>query len=129
MQNLKFNMQGKKQYEIHARVYKWSLEIIKICRKIGEDKTGSIIQSQLIRSSTSVVANLREADCALSKKDFLKSVGISLKESNESKLWLQYIIDLSLHSRALVEPLIRENEEIIKILASIILKTKKSMHS
>ena len=115
----------QKEFKISKRAYNWSLEVIDLCEQLPRTDLGRIIFRQLVRSATSVAANNVEADAALSIKDFRKCLGISLKECNESKVWLQYIVDRKLISSDLVLNVIQENQEIGKIMASILIKSKK----
>lgn len=114
-----------KEYIISKRAYNWSLEVVNICLDLEKTNLSKIFFSQLVRSSTSVAANLAEADCSLSKKDFIKCVGIAIKECNESKVWLKYIIDLNLLKNQKVIDLLDEAQEIANILGTILVKTKK----
>lgn len=115
----------QKEYKISKRCYQWSLEVIELCEHLPRSDLGRIIFRQLARSATSVAANNVEADSALSVKDFRKCLGIALKECNESRVWLQYILDRKLISAEKVLPVIQENEEIGSIMASILIKSKK----
>jgi len=118
------DMNGKKDYPILERTYQWSLSVIELCYKLPDVKLGKVLFHQLVRSSTSVAANLVEGSSGLSKKDFLKCFGISLKECNESKLWLRYIVDTKLLEANLVENILQEATELAKIISAIIIKTK-----
>jgi len=118
------NTSEKKEYPILERAYQWSLGVVQLCHKLPEIPLSKILFHQLVRSSTSVAANLVEGSSGLSKKDFLKCFGIALKECNESKLWLRYIIDTNLLESILVEHILQEADELAKIISSIILKTK-----
>lgn len=83
---------------------------------------------QLIRSSTSVAANLAEGQSGSSKKDFINFNNIALKSANESKLWIRMIVDALEPGESLREALkvsVNELEEIANIIASIILSAKK----
>lgn len=116
---------GQKEYKISKRCYLWSLEVIELCEQLPRSDLGRIIFRQLVRSSTSVAANNVEADSALSVKDFRKCLGIALKECNESRVWLQYILDRKLALSERILPVVHENEEIGRIMASILIKSKK----
>jgi four helix bundle protein len=79
------------------------------------------LSSQLIRSGTSVGANIREAQRAESKKDFKHKLKIALKEADETKYWLELI-----HSEitAVDKTIFELNEEIVKLLVAIIKNTQ-----
>ena len=71
----------------------FALNIVKICNKVKTQKRESILTNQLIRSGTSIGANLREAFYASSKNDFISKLHISLKECSESEYWLELLIE------------------------------------
>lgn len=117
----------KQEYPILERSYQWSLKVIDLCYKLPDNKLGKTLYHQLVRSSTSVAANLVEGSSGLSKKDFLKCFGIALKECNESKLWLRYIGDTKIIDMQNLTKIIQEAKEISKIIGSIIVNTKRNM--
>ena len=71
----------------------FALDIIKICNKVKSDKKESVLTNQLIRSGTSIGANIREAFYAHGKADFIAKLQISLKECSESEYWLELLIE------------------------------------
>jgi four helix bundle protein len=85
-----------------------------------------IISNQLLRSGTSIGANISEAQSAVSKRDFSNKMMIALKEANETQYWLKLLNEANGSSQKL-KILIFECEEIIKILRSINLSIKKSL--
>jgi four helix bundle protein len=116
----------KKSYKISDRAYTWSLQVIQLCKLFPKFPIAEVISRQLLRSATSVVANMIEGDSGLSRKDYIKCYGISLKECNESKLWLRYVADVQVLSKNQVDPVLLEAMELANIIASIIIKAKKS---
>ena len=71
----------------------FALEIIRICNEIKRSQKESILTNQLVRSGTSVGANIREAFYAHSKADFIAKLQIALKECSESEYWLELLIE------------------------------------
>ena len=71
----------------------FALEIIKVCNKIKQAKKETVLTNQLIRSGTSVGANIREAFYAHSKADSIAKLQIALKECSESEYWLELLIE------------------------------------
>ena len=71
----------------------FALQIIRVCNKIKNTKKESILTGQLIRSGTSVGANIREAFYAHGKADFIAKLQIALKECSESEYWLELLIE------------------------------------
>ena len=74
-----------------------------------------IIKGQLVRCSTSVAANYRAVCVAQSKAGFISKMSIEIEEVDESHFWLEFIVDESLMERRLVEPLLREANELTAI--------------
>ena len=71
----------------------FALQIIKVCNVIKTEKKESVLTNQLIRSGTSIGANIREAFYAHSKADFIARLQIALKECSESEYWLELLIE------------------------------------
>ena len=95
----------------------FALDIIKICNKVKSDKKESVLTNQLIRSGTSIGANIREAFYAHGKADFIAKLQISLKECSESEYWLELLIESGYYG----DKVILENcVELKKILISSI---------
>lgn len=79
--------------------------------------------SQIVRSGTSIGANTREAQRAVSTKDFVNKLGIALKEAEETKYWFEILDKIIIN----IEPIMFEKvEELIKILVSIINSTNRN---
>jgi len=109
--------------EIKIRCYKYSVTIIKFISDINVERKFQPIIDQLLRSATSIGANIVEGKSAHSKKDFIKYYEIALKSANETKYWICLLRDgLELKQ---VDSLLKEADEISKIIASIIINTKK----
>ena len=116
----------KKIFDIKKRAYIFGLEIIHLVEKFKKTVATNIIQKQLIRSATSIAANLVEGKYAASKKDFINFINHSVKSSHETIYWLQLSKDLHLNSAEKIEKLVAEGIEIRKILTTIILNSKKN---
>jgi len=71
----------------------FALEIIKVCNAIKSSKREGVLTTQLIRSGTSVGANIREAFYAHGRADFIAKLHIALKECSESEYWLELLIE------------------------------------
>ena len=71
----------------------FALEIIRICNEIKRNQKETILTNQLVRSGTSIGANIREAFYAHSKADFVAKLQIALKECSESEYWLELLIE------------------------------------
>lgn len=112
--------------DIRTRSYDFSLTIIQICRKIQKNSLGKILSNQLLRSGTSVGANIEEAQAAQSKKDFLAKMSIARKESHETHYWLRLLRDSRILTDDDLAAAIDEAEQIMRILSAIILTGKRN---
>ena len=86
-----------------------------------------VISKQLLRSGTSVGANVREADNAESKADFIHKMGIAQKEADETMYWLELLKATNYISQDKFDEIYEKATEIIKILKAIITTSKKSL--
>lgn len=71
----------------------FALDILKLCNNIKAEKRESVLTNQLVRSGTSIGANIREAFYAHGRADFIARLQISLKECSESEYWLELLIE------------------------------------
>ncbi len=71
----------------------FALDIIKVCNSVKREKKESILTNQLIRSGTSIGANVREAFYGHGRNDFIAKLQIALKECSESEYWLELLIE------------------------------------
>ena len=95
----------------------FALQIIKVCNEVKQSKRESVLTNQLVRSGTSVGANIREAFYAHGRADFIAKLQIALKECSESEYWLELLIESGYYEdRAILEQCI----EIKKLLISSI---------
>lgn len=110
---------------IKEKSYNFSLKIIKVYQELTKEKKEFIISKQLIRSGTSVGANIEEAIEAQSKNDFISKMSISYKEARETLYWLHLLTDSGFLNKQQSDTLINDCEEILRIIGSI-QKTSKS---
>lgn len=102
----------------------FALRIIKVCNEVKREKRESILTNQLIRSGTSIGANIREAFYAHGRADFIAKLQIALKECSESEYWLELLIESGYyHDNSILDQCI----EIKKLLISSI-NTAKNNH-
>lgn len=103
----------------------FALRIIKLYRYLVENHRISALANQVLKSGTSIGANIREAIRAQSKPDFYSKMNISLKESDETAYWLELLYESDYISKEQFDSIYIDCQEIIKILASIT-KTQKN---
>lgn len=102
----------------------FALEIIKVCNAVKSCKRESVLTNQLIRSGTSIGANIREAFYAHGKADFIAKLQIALKECFESEYWLELLIESGFYEdRSILERCI----ELKKLLISSLNTAKKNL--
>ena len=111
--------------DIKKRSYKFSLDVIKLIRTLSNDYVSRTIGGQLLRSATSIGANVIEAQAGSSKKDFANYLNIALKSANESKYWLNLLKDSGIGKGELVKNLEEDVTQIAKILGSSLVTIKK----
>ncbi|HVN67721.1 MAG TPA: four helix bundle protein [Candidatus Sulfotelmatobacter sp.] len=114
----------KYQSDSKDRAYKYAMSVIHMIDKLGSSESNRVIGKQLLRSATSIGANVIEARAASSRRDFTNFLNHALKSANESKFWLGLLQDCGKIERSEIEPLMRETEEIANILAASIMKLK-----
>ena len=121
-------MNDEKQ-NIQDRTLSFAVRIVKLCKFLSEQNSVTrILYKQLIRSGTSIGANVREAQSAQSDRDFLHKLEISLKEARETEYWLIVLVEADLVPEPRIRLLRQECEEIIKILVVITKKIKQKIN-
>jgi len=118
------NDKSKFKNEFNKRLIRFSLEIIKLCKEIRKDRNLWPIADQLIRSATSIGANVIEARASSSKLDYLKFFQIALKSANETKYWLILALETMPNLENKVKILLKEVNEISNIIAAGVLTMK-----
>jgi four helix bundle protein len=103
----------------------FALRIIKFVRLLQDDERGRVISKQLLRSGTSIGANLRESYNAQSKADFINKLHIALKEADETAYWLELLYESDIINKQYFDSLYGELKEIIALLTASI-KTLKN---
>ena len=114
----------KKVYDIRRRTYLYALEVITFLERLPKDYIAQTLGKQLLRSATSIGANIIEAQGSGSKKDFTNFYSYALKSANESKFWLDLLKDSGKVNIDGVELLRREVKELANIIASCIITLK-----
>jgi len=114
-----------KTQELKNRTKQFAHRCVKLSMTLPNNQLGNHLRGQLIRCSTSVASNYRAACLAQSKASFISKLSIVIEEADESYFWLEFIIDENLLKRNLVEPLLKEAEELTSIFVAS-RKTKRS---
>lgn len=112
----------EKIFNLEERSYAFSLKTIRFLESLPKDYMTQIMTKQLLRSATSIGANIAEGQYASSKKDFAIFYRHALKSGKETQYWLRLLRDAKKIAGAEMDFLLNEISELIKILAASILK-------
>jgi len=119
------NNNSKLKTDLKKRTYFYALDIIKFIDVLDKkDFTVKILSNQLLRSATSIGANIIEAQAGSTKKDFTNFFLHALKSANESKFWLGLLRDSGKGDKNKINNLLQETGELANILGSSILTLK-----
>lgn len=111
---------------IQQKSFQFAVRIVKLCRYLQESKREFVLSKQLLRSGTSIGANVAEAQQAQSKADFISKLSISLKENTETKYWLRLLNAANYLSQREFQSMLSDCLELEKLLTSIINTAKKN---
>jgi four helix bundle protein len=112
--------------DILERTFSFSLDIVRLRQQLdGRPGVGRVLGGQLLRSGTSVGANVEEAQAGQSRADFTSKIAIALKESPETLYWLRLIAEAGIVEKRSLDALIKEADELSKILGSIAFRSKQ----
>lgn len=114
-----------RQYDIHERIFQFVARGLKVPRYLPNSVESKIVIDQYVRSLTSVGANDNEADGVTSKRDFIHVYTIVRKELKEARYWMRIIAELNPSIKTRLTELLKESEELIKIISSIIVSASK----
>ncbi len=117
--------ESEKAYNIRHRCFHFSKEVIRFIKDTRYDKIYYSIFDQLLRSATSIGANVVEGSAGSTRKDFTNYYAIALKSANETKYWLCLVRDSLEINSPVLQMLLKEADELSKIIASIIISVKK----
>ena len=109
----------KNRFDLEERTLEFSKGVIKLCKMLPQNVINRELVSQLIRASGSVGANYREANDALSKKDFNHRIKITRKEAKEAYYWLELLQEANPEYKKEINDLLQEALELKKIFSSI----------
>ena len=104
---------------VRQKSYDFALRIVRLCSHL-KDQYNFEIARQLLKSGTSIGANIEEALAGQSRKDFFAKMCIASKEAREAHYWLRLINDSGIIDKNKIENLLEASEELVKILSSIV---------
>ena len=104
---------------IAGKSLEFAVRIVNLCKYLMNDKKEYILSKQLMRSGTSIGANVAEAQRGQSKADFIAKMSIALKEANETQYWLTLLFRTEYLNTRQYDSLTRDNQELISLLTAI----------
>lgn len=107
----------------------FAVRIINLYKYLCEDKSEFVLSKQILRSGTSIGANLTEAQFAISKKDFLSKTHIAYKECGETLYWLELLVKTAYLSESEFSSINSDCEELMKLLTKITKTTSKNIRN
>ncbi|WP_321306025.1 four helix bundle protein [Marinifilum fragile] len=105
---------------ILEKSYAFAIRIVKLYQFLSQEKKEFVLSKQILRSGTSIGANVEEAVGGISKREFRAKMSIAYKESRETDYWLRLLKDTEIIEEKLFNSLYQENKELLKILCKII---------
>ena len=114
-----------KENIIKDKSYKFALRIIKLYQFLSVQKQEFVLSKQVLRSGTSIGANIEEANGAVSRKDFVNKLYTAHKESRETRYWINLLRDSGYIEANASDSLIADCDDLIKITGKIISTAKK----
>ena len=113
--------------DLRQRFFSFAVEVFSFLKSIDSSRLYDVFRYQLSRSASARGANYEEAQGAFSKKEFASKIGICLKEARETNYFLRLVAELKISNKSAIELLVKESDEIQKILATILIKVRKQL--
>ena len=117
-------MKTKEENIVAAKSYAFAVRCVNLYKYLCNDKSDDTIGKQLLRSGTSIGANVKEATRGVSKADFTAKMSISLKEASETEFWIELLRDTDYITEEQADSMLKDCQELLKLLMSIV-KTSK----
>lgn len=114
----------KRDNPLADKSFSFAVRIVKLYKYLCDNKKEFVLSKQLLRSGTSIGANISESQDAQSSNDFISKLSISLKEARESKYWIELLKETDYLTILETNSILSDLDEIIKLLVSIIKTTK-----
>ena len=110
---------------VEEKSFLFAVRIVNLCKHLHDSKKEYILSKQILRSGTSIGANIAESQQSQSRADFLSKLEIALKETSETKYWLRLLKETDYLSEAEFHSIYPECVELERLLVSIVKSTKK----
>lgn len=118
---------GRIQGDLLVRTFRFALAILDVSDAFPNRPKAWQVNRQLLRCGTSIGANVREADHALTNREFANKCSIARKEAAETQYWLELAQSSGLLDEGITAPLIAETDELTRILGAIVKNTQASL--
>ncbi len=122
-----FLVSEPKENPIKEKAFQFALKTVHLYQQL-QDQREYVLSKQLLRSGTSIGANVEEAMAAESRRDFLHKLNIASKEARETNYWLRLLRDSDLAQGVEIAPILSESLEIVKMLTAIVKTTSKNLN-
>jgi len=119
--------QRRSQSIVQDKSFRFAVQIVGYIRRQQKDHVNLVLTRQLLRSGTSIGANVEEALGGQSSKDFISKLAIAAKEARETGYWLRFIRDTHPHDQQELAELLKECDGLLRMLNSIILTTRRKI--
>lgn len=117
------------ELKITERTFNFAVRVVKLCKFLErQDRVSRTLANQLLRSGTSIGANVEEAQAGQSKADFIAKMSIARKEARETHYWLRLLKKSEIVPESQLSEIVQEADEIIRILTAIV-KTSQTRSS
>ncbi len=113
-----------KESIVQVKSYAFAVRIVRLCRHLATEKREHVLSGQLLRSGTSIGANVEEAAGGQSRADFISKMTIAYKEARESSYWLRLLRDTEYLNGPQFDSIHADAEELCRIIAAIQKSTK-----
>jgi four helix bundle protein len=116
------NEMNEKKNIIEDKSFAFAIDIVNLYKQLIKDKKEFVLSKQLLRSGTSIGANVQEAQAAQTKKDFITKMAIASKEARETRYWLRVLIETDFLNKSdeKVVNLMKDVKDIINIISKIV---------
>ena len=112
---------------LHQRSFEFAVRVVKLARFLSDKKQDWVLARQILRSGTSIGANVRESRFAQSKADFISKLSIALKESSETQYWLELLSATALLTKRQYASLKMDLDWLVGTLVNVIKSSKRNL--
>jgi four helix bundle protein len=114
---------------VREKAFEFAIEVVRVCRMMVQEQREYVLSRQLLKSGTSIGANIEEAQGGQSRRDFIAKLSISHKEALETIYWLKLLKATQQLNSSTVDSLLSKAEALSKILSSILVSAKRGIYS